>query len=129
MRKSWNAPSGLPALACGLPVDEVVMVDRAEIARQRFQLEIEVVQRDGAVVDDDLIDLPLLPDPAIVAADDGDEAVALALHFLSSRNVTVKVTSSFCSAAHVGHEVHGHDLRRERSVGGHDLDLARRSRR
>src|SRR3546814_19058743 len=60
--------------------DEGAMVEHAKVARLRLQFEIEVVERNGAVVDDDLVDMPFLAYPAIVAADDGHEAVVPALH-------------------------------------------------
>src|SRR3546814_19847328 len=40
--------------------DEGAMVEHAKVARLRLQFEIEVVERNGAVVDDDLGDMPFL---------------------------------------------------------------------
>ena len=39
--------------------DQVGIVDRAEIARGRLEFEIQLVERHGAVVDDDLVHAPL----------------------------------------------------------------------
>ena len=75
---------------------QLVMRNFTEIARGWLQLEIELVKRDGAVVDDDLVNRSLLGDPAVIAADMGDELVA-ALFARSEPKVTVKVTSSFWS--------------------------------
>ncbi len=42
-----------------------------------FQLEIKLIERDCAMVDDDLVDRALLCDTAVVAADMGNELIAV----------------------------------------------------
>ena len=55
---------------------QLVVRNFAEIARGWLQLEIKLVERDGAVIDDDLVNRPLLGDAAVIAADMGDDLVA-----------------------------------------------------
>ena len=78
MRKSWKLPPGLRATVCGRPLDEGFVVDLAEVGRGGAELEVDVVERAGAVVDDDLVDAALAGDAAVVAADGRDELVAVA---------------------------------------------------
>src|ERR1700677_1619133 len=57
---------------------QLFVVHCSEIPRQRLQLKIQIIERQGAVVDDDLVDVPLFAYAAIVAADLGRQPVAVA---------------------------------------------------
>src|SRR5262249_39364874 len=96
--------------------------DGAEIARERLQREIEIVQWDRAVIYDDLVDQPFLPYAAIVAADGRDETIALAADRFEPVGHRERYVA-LLQAAHIGNEIHPHHFRREGAVGRHHFEL------
>lgn len=54
-----------------------VVGDFAKVLRAGLEVEIKVIQRDRAVVDDDLVDGPRFRHAAIIAADMGDKLIAV----------------------------------------------------
>ena len=107
------------------PLQHRVLVDLAEIARQRFQREIELVERDRSLVHDDLVVHLHLLVIRVVGADPGRDLVALAPQAVEPpRDGEAHIPH--LKRAHVGHEVHRHDLGSEAAVAGHDLDMPAR---
>ena len=70
MRDDWGAAG-----------QELVVVNGATVAGQGFESEVEVIQRQGAVVYDDLVEQTLLSGHAVVAADVSPESAAAHVNF------------------------------------------------
>ncbi len=66
-------------------LDQGVVVDLAKVARTRLEREIELVERQRAVLDDDLVDLPLLSRLVVFIEEDRDQAVAAAVNALEAK--------------------------------------------
>ena len=103
-----------------LPGEQGGVVDRALVRGKRLEFQVQLVQRPGAVVHHHLVHAALLAHAAVVAADDGEQAVALAPHrFEPERDGEGHLV--FLQAAHVGDQVHGHHFRGKGTVRRHDL--------
>ncbi|MNV54572.1 hypothetical protein D3C71_1467700 [compost metagenome] len=74
------------------------------------QVEVQIVQRNGAVVDNDLINRSLLVYSAVITTEAGNQltvALFYGLHSIGDSKGNVQVLQ----AAHVRNQVHRHHLR------------------
>ncbi|MNH23598.1 hypothetical protein D3C79_835030 [compost metagenome] len=94
---------------------------RAAIGGERTQFEVQVVQGKGAMVDDHLIDHALLVNLSVIAAKGCNEPAITFFHGIDPVG-DGEGDLQVLQAAHVGHQVHGHDFRCKRAVRGDDFD-------
>ncbi|MNL60018.1 hypothetical protein D3C87_1837930 [compost metagenome] len=86
------------------------------------QIEVQIVQGQGAVVDHDLIDHSLLMYLAIIAAEVGNQLTVALLYGVDPIRHS-EGHRQVLQAAHVRHQVHRHHLRRKRPVRCDDLQF------
>src|SRR5215813_814841 len=102
--------------------DQRVIVDFTAVARLRLQREVELVERQRAVLNHDLIHDAGLRALAVVASDHGGEAVAVAPHG-EQAPVDGDAHAVLVEAFGIDDMVEAADLRREEALGRHDLQL------
>src|SRR5580658_4717387 len=88
------------------------IVHSPPVTRSGLQGEVDLVIRQGAVIDDDLVDATLLSHSAIVAADYRQQRPVGACDFLEAERYG-ESDIELLQGTHVRDEIHGHDLRRE----------------
>ena len=117
-----KGPIGIRALRLRPAEDQSVLIDSAQIGRFRFQLKIEFIHRNGAVIDNNLIKLTLLGVRRVVRPNHSCQLVsgpAHAFQAVGHRKAHILVLKR----THIRHQVHRHDIGRKGPVRCHDLNM------